>query len=198
MSQVLFSLLQPLSLFSSSLAVSHPLFSSPYSSSALLTVSAPHSSVPSLDSFKFVSPYQADEFQPNTTKRSSEVARPSLSSWTTGQLGVGQDWLSAYSTSLSATNEDLGHGVKGDQTGQRGTGPADGDRLGVKEAGVEDEVGIEVVREGGSRDSDDTGSGVLLPFDELPDLDLLGDEGGKVVDESGMRKEKKSSCSELT
>lgn len=194
MSQVLFSLLQPPSLFSSSLAVSHPLFSSPYSSSALLTISAPHSSVPSLDSFKFVSPYQTDEFEPSTIKASSEVARPSVAPQTAGLQGVGRDWLSAHSTSLSATPVDLGQGVKGDQIGQRETGPA-GDRLGVTEAGVEDEVGMEVVREGGSRDSDDTG-GVLLPFAELPDLDLLGDEGGKLVDESGMRKEKKSS--ELT
>ena len=196
MSQVLFSLLQPLSLFSSSLAVSRPLFSSPYSSSALLTMSAPHSSVPSLDSFKFVSPYQADEFEPSTIKASSEVARPLVASQTTGLQGVGRDWLSAHSTSLSATTEELGHGVKGDQIGQRETGPA-GDRLGVTEAGMEEEVGMEVVREGGSRDSDDTG-GVLLPFAEPPDLDLLGDEGGKQVDESGMRKEKKSFGSELT
>lgn len=197
MSQVLFYLLQPLSLFSSSLAVSRPLFSSPYSSSALLTMSAPHSSVPSLDSFKFVSPYQADEFdEPSTIKASSEVARPLVASQTTGLQGVGRDWLSAHSTSLSTTTEELGHGVIGDQIGQRETGPA-GDRLGVTEAGMEEEVGMEVVRDGVSRDSDDTG-GVLLPFAELPDLDLLGDEGGKRVDESGMRKEKKSFGSELT
>ena len=142
-----------------------------------------------------MSPYQADEFEHHTTKGGSEVAGLPVGLQTSEQQREAGGLPSAPGAGLSVAIERLYHGVEDDGTGQLGAGPI-GERLGGKDAGVEDRAGMDVVLETGSGEV--TTGGVLLPSGELPDLDLLGEEGGKLESKAGVRKEKKSWHSELT
>ena len=101
-----------------------------------------------------------------------------------GQQSGAEGLPLATSTGLSVPTVGLHHSPEDVGIGQLGTGHV-GDMLHVEDAGLEGKVGLAVISESGSGDIV-TGEGLPPPV-ELPDLDLLGEEG-----EGGTRKEKRS------